>query len=97
MAISRYSLSPKINFGFQYGTSETISLIRAGIASGVIPSQVIFLKEIIRLDVLAGQYYGDGKYYWLIAAGSNIGWSLQCPPNTRIVIPNLEQSLRYLG
>lgn len=97
MAISRYSLSPRINFAFQYGTSDSITLIRSNIASGNISTQVIFLKETIRLDVLAGQYYGDGKYYWLIAAGSNIGWSLQIPPNTRIVIPNLEQALRYLG
>jgi len=46
---------------------------------------------------LAGQYYGDGKYYWLIAAASNIGWCTQIPPNTRIVIPDLQQALQFLG
>jgi len=97
MAISRYSLTPKINFGFQYGTSDSVANIRAAIQNGKIQSTVIFLTEVIRLDVLAGQYYGDGKYYWLIAAASDIGWSLQVPPNTRIVIPNLQQTLEYLG
>lgn len=97
MAISRYSVTQKINFGSQFGTSESIANIRAAIQNGVIATKTIFLKEVIRLDVLAGQYYGDGKYYWLIAAASNIGWGLQVPPNTQIVIPDLEQSLRYLG
>jgi hypothetical protein len=97
MAISRYAQAPRMNFGAQYGTSDTISKIRAGVQSGQIPTTVIFLKEIIRLDVLAGQYYGDAKYYWIIASASSVGWSLQIPPNTRIVIPDLQQALRYLG
>lgn len=97
MATSRYLLTPRVNFNAQYGTSDTVSKIRAAIASNQIEVSVIFLKEIIRLDVLAGQYYGDGKYYWLISAASNIGWSLQIPPNTRIVIPNLQQALQFLG
>ena len=97
MAISRYTQAPRMNFGAQYGTSDTISKIRAGVQSGEIPTTVIFLKEIIRLDVLAGQYYGDAKYYWIIASASSVGWSLQIPPNTRIVIPDLQQALRYLG
>lgn len=97
MATSRYIITPKINFAFQYGTSDTIAKIRAAIANGNIQCTVIFLKEIIRLDVLAGQYYGDGRYYWIIAAASNIGFALQVPPNTRIVIPDLQQSLQYLG
>ena len=97
MATSRYLLTPKLDFNFQYGTSDTVANIRSAIANGQIGYEVIILKEIIRLDVLAGQYYGDGKYYWLIAAASNIGWSLQIPPNTRIVIPNLQQALQFLG
>lgn len=94
---SRYTLTPRINFGFQYGTSDTVAKLRSAIANGSVDCTVLVLKEIIRLDVLAGQYYGDGRYYWLISAASNIGWGLQCPPNTRIVIPNLQQALSYLG
>lgn len=97
MAISRYTQAPRMNFGAQYGTSDTVSKIRGAVQSGQIQTTVIFLKEFIRLDVLAGQYYGDAKYYWLISCCSNIGWSLQIPPNTRIVIPDLQQALRFLG
>ena len=97
MATSRYALTSKINFGTQYGTSTSVSNIRQAITNGLITTQVIVLKELVRLDVLAGQYYGDAKYYWIIAAASDIGWSLQIPPNTRIVIPDLQQALRFLG
>ena len=96
-ATSRYALTPRIGFGFQYGTSDTVSRIREAIRAGRIDVNVVFLKEVIRLDVLAGQYYGDARYYWIIAAASNIGWAAQVPPNTRIVIPNLNQALQYLG
>lgn len=97
MATSRYLLTPKMNFNAQYGTSDTVTKIRAAVAAGQISVTVIILKEIIRLDVLAGQYYGDGKYAWLIGICSNIGWMPQIPPNTRIVIPNLQQALQFLG
>ena len=97
MATSRYLLTPRVNFNAQYGTSETVAKIRNGIATNQISVNVIFLKEVVRLDTLAGQYYGEAKYYWLISAASNIGWSLQIPPNTRIVIPNLQQALQFLG
>ena len=97
MAISRYSQTPRLNLGSLFGTSETVSRIRAGIRSGKINVQVLFLKELVRLDVLAGQYYQDARYYWIIAAASDIGWSLQIPPNTRIVIPDLQQALRFIG
>lgn len=97
MPTSRYIFAPKINFGFQYGTSSSVANIRAGVQNGSISSQTIYLQEIIRLDVLAGKYYGDARYYWIIAAASNIGWSLQIPPNTQIVIPDLQQALRVLG
>ncbi len=96
-AISRYSQTPRLEFGFRYGTSDTVQKIRAAIKAGRIQTTVIFLQEVIRLDVLAGQYYGDGRYHWLIAAASDIGWGLQLKPNTRIVIPNLQQALGYLG
>ena len=97
MATSRYSLTQRIDFGSQFGTADTVSNLRAAISNGQVATRTVFLKEAIRLDVLSGQYYGDGKYYWLIAAASNIGWSPQIPPNTRIVIPDLQQALRYLG
>jgi nucleoid-associated protein YgaU len=43
-----------------------------------------------RLDTIAGREYGDGRYWWIIAAASNIGWGLQVPPGTIIKIPQLD-------
>jgi len=42
-----------------------------------------------RLDALAGVLYGEGRYWWVLAAASNVGWSLQVPPGTIITVPDL--------
>ena len=45
-----------------------------------------------RFDTLAQQYYDDSSLWWIIAAASGIGWSLQLPPGTFLTIPkNLNQ------
>jgi len=45
------------------------------------------MTEAERLDVIAGRVYGDGRLWWIIAAASGIGWWLQVPAGTRLVIP----------
>ena len=40
-----------------------------------------------RLDHYAFEEYGEGMNWWIIAAASGIGWWLQCPPGTLLVIP----------
>lgn len=95
---SRYSLTPKLGFGFQYGTSNTIASIRNAIKNNQIQYITITLQEGMTLDRLAGQYYGDSRYYWVIAAASNIGFAPQCPPNTVVNIPtNLQQALSFVA
>jgi nucleoid-associated protein YgaU len=42
-----------------------------------------------RLDTLAGSLYGDARYWWVIAAASDIGWGLQIPPGTIIRVVDL--------
>ena len=44
-------------------------------------------KEGERLDQIAGKFYDDGRYWWVIAAASNIGWWLQVPTGTRLIVP----------
>jgi hypothetical protein len=34
---------------------------------------------------------------WLIAAASNIGWMLQVPAGTRIIIPKLSDVTKFTG
>lgn len=92
MSISRYSY---VNTFFNRSTlsnSDCIDAIQKGISSGVIEVDIITLSGKQRIDVISGQYYGDSSLWWVIAAASGIGWSLQLPPGTLLRIPkNLEQ------
>lgn len=89
MAFSRYSRAPVLAFGGKYGTSEAIRVIRTAVKNGSIPTREIFVRGAERLDTIAGEVYGDGRYWWILAAASDIGWGLQVPTNTVIVIPEL--------
>lgn len=97
MAISRYTNSPKLDLNRQYGTSYLIPIIRENIKNGNIRTKEISFNEGMRLDTIAGIEYGDGRYWWVIAAGSNIGYGLAVPPGTYVVIPDINDVLRYIG
>lgn len=89
MAFSRYSRAPLLRLGEQFGTSSAIAVIRREIANGTIKTREIVLRGAERLDTLAGSIYGDSRYWWVLAAASDIGWCLQAPPGTIIKIPDL--------
>jgi hypothetical protein len=96
MAISRYSNAPVLAFGQQLGTSYAISNIRQAIADGNLKYKTIILRGRERLDTIAGEQYNDAKYWWIIAAASNIGWGLQVPPGTVLKIPELNSALMFV-
>ena len=97
MAVSRYRRSPILDFGRQFGTGRAHEVIRAAIKAGTLSFEALTLREAQRLDHLAGVKYGNGRYWWVIAAASDIGWGLQVPPGTYIRVPDLEQVLRLVG
>jgi len=97
MTFSRYSRTPVFGLGRRFGTSFYIPVIRQNIKNGNIRFQEAILDEFERLDILAGQVYGDGRLGWVIAAASDIGWMTQAPPGTRIRIPNLEDVARFIA
>lgn len=97
MTIRRYARTTSYNFGRRYGTSKAILIIRNGIDLGRIRSETYITKQEERLDIIAGQYYGDGTLWWVISAASNVGWAAQVPPNTRLTIPNLQDVAEYVG
>jgi len=97
MAFSRYRRAPLLDFGRQYGTSRAHEVIRQAIKEGRLPFQSLTLKEAQRLDHLAGQYYSNGRYWWVIAAASEIGWGLQVPAGTFIRIPKIEDVARLIA
>jgi len=91
MAFSRHARTSILNFGAQFGTGRAREAIQAGIASGQITTRKMVTRGLERLDTIAGATYGDGRYWWILAAASNIGWGLQVPPGTIIRIPDLSQ------
>jgi hypothetical protein len=97
MAFSRYRRTQLLDFGRQYGTGHAHEAIRAAIKDGSLAFEVVTLKEAQRLDHLSGQYYGNSRYAWVIAAASDIGWILQVPAGTYVRIPKLEDVARLVG
>lgn len=95
--INRYARAPVFGVNTRYGTSYAIPVIRENIQLGNIRFTEYVTHEKERLDILAGQIYGDGRLWWLIAAASNIGYVPQVPPGTALKIPNLEDCARYVG
>jgi len=97
MTFSRYSRAPILNLGAQYGTSRAIAAVRAAVKSGQIGTRELVLRGADRLDTLAGTLYGDGRYYWILAAASDIGWGLQVPAGTILRVPELGDIARLIG
>lgn len=90
MVFSRYSNDLRINLGSQYGTNQSLSSLRAAIRQGTVPIiQTFIATGDDRLDALAGAIYGDARYWWILAAASDIGWTLQVPPGTVIRVVDL--------
>lgn len=95
---SRYRESSVLGLGSQYGTSNAISKIRSGINSGIIPLvDVVILSGGQRLDTLAALYYNDSRFWWVLAAASDIGWGLQVPQGTVISIPDINAVASVIG
>jgi len=98
MAVSRYQNAPLLSLGSQYGTSNAVSAIRRGVINGSIPiTTTVVLQGNQRLDHLAAIYYKDSRYWWILAAASEVGWGLQLPPGTVISVPDLQEVLSVLG
>ena len=87
MSVSRYSKTPKLNMGEQYGTQRSMYPLYRAVLAGLVSSTTYIVKEGERLDQLAGRFYGDGSYWWVIAAASGIGWGLQVPAGTFLTVP----------
>lgn len=97
MPFSRYARTPKLDLGAQFGTSQAVAVIRAAIKSGRLPYTSTVIRGVERLDTLSGTIYGDARYWWVLAAASDIGWGLQVPPGTIIIIPDLSNVGQLVG
>lgn len=98
MALRRYTRTSLIFGSSQYATPKGVLYIRKAVKSGKITVSSYVTSEAERLDTIAGKRYGNGKLWWIIAAASDIGWALQVPPGTRLLIPNnLGQVAKIVG
>ena len=87
MPISRYRNDGTVLGGQIKASARAIVRIRKAVRNGDIRFRVITLTENTRLDQLAGNFYGDGRLWWILAAVTGIGWAWQLPPGTQIKVP----------
>jgi len=88
----RYNPAPLLGAGTFFGTYTPNKILRDAAVSGIISTRTDYLREGERLDIIAGAEYGDSRLWWIIAGCSGIGWNLQVPPGTKLLIPtNLMQ------
>ena len=98
MAFSRYRNSRTLSFGTQYGTSRAVAAIRLAVKNGLVPIiDQITLTGNQRLDHIAAKYYQDSRFWWVIAAASEIGWGMQVPPGTVVLVPDLSYISTIIG
>jgi len=96
MSVSRYISAPRLSLGRSLGTTRTISAIRSAVAKGNLKCKTIIVRGRERLDTISYDVYKDGRYWWILAAASNIGWGLQVPPGTVVKVPNLQEALSFV-
>ena len=88
----RYGSAPVLGGGTFYGTFVPSRKLRKAALDGTISVRKDYVREGERLDSIAGAEYGDSRLWWIIAGCSGIGWNLQIPPGTYLLIPtNLAQ------
>jgi nucleoid-associated protein YgaU len=98
MAFSRYGRTPILNYGSSYGTNRAREAIQSAMANGQLNvTNTLVTRGYERLDTIAGEVYGDGRYWWVLAAASQIGWGLQVPPGTVIYIPDISVVASLVG
>jgi len=87
MSTSRYSRTPILDTQRRLATPAAARRIKEAVSAGSLLCNEFVMVEGQRLDQIAFDSYGDGKMWWVIAAASGIGWWLQSPPGTRILVP----------
>ena len=86
MATGRYFFQPTID-GTYLSTPDLSTRIYNAVDAGVIGANIRQLESNTRLDVIAYEAYGDASLWWIIAAASGIGWSMQLSPGSYVRIP----------
>ena len=92
MTLTRYRQSRLIDNNRAIGTNMSRVTVYNAAKDGSISTEIYITKQGDRLDKIAGERYGDGTLWWVIAAASGIGWWLQIPNGIVLTIPtSIEQ------
>ena len=99
MSVFTRYLRDQISFnGKGLASPGAVAAIRFSIKSGEIPIvQTLVTTQADRLDTLAGALYNDSRYWWILAAASNIGWGMQVPAGTIISVPDIRAVERLIA
>jgi len=92
----RYKSDNVINRGDSFGTAKAANRLRAAYEAGSITTKTIILGKGARLDHVAFTYLGDPTYWWTIAVLSGIGWGMQLPADTRLIVPTKIEQIKRL-
>tara|TARA_B100000519_G_C13896537_1_gene275480 strand:- start:116 stop:409 length:294 start_codon:yes stop_codon:yes gene_type:complete len=80
MSVNRYNSSRKFEKGYE--TYRSPILPKGG------ADLFVFSREGDRLDLLANEFYGDARNWWIIADANNLGkGTLSVPPGLQLRIP----------
>ena len=85
--MSRYESDTVIKRGEGFSTAKAAKNLRKAYEAGNLTTKTIILGASTRLDQVAYSFLGDPSYWWAIAALSGIGWGLQLPHDTRLIVP----------
>ena len=98
MAFSRYARDDIGFTGRGLTVAQATNTLRSALRNGYIfPVKTLVITQADRLDTLSGELYGDARYWWVLAAASNIGWGLQVPPGIVISVLDLVSVERLVG
>lgn len=88
----RYTNDRTIKAGTTKATNRAAIRLRQAFVNGNIATTTLVTGESLRLDHVAFRFLGDASMWWTIAALSDIGWGMQLPAGTRLIVPtNIEQ------
>ena len=84
--MKRYNRDLRIAGG-KLQTAQAVTRIRRARDFNLLETKQVVLTSSQRLDHLAHEYLGNSRLWWVLAALSDIGWGMQLPAGTIIVVP----------
>ena len=94
--MGRYSSDGAIRGGKSGASPEAQLRLRAAFEAQQISTVTLVIGANTRLDQIAFSHMGDPSLWWSIAVLSKIGWPLQLPEGTRIIVPTNPDQIREI-